>query len=224
MRSGTPGPERRCPDCGALASSDAEWCNQCFRSLLEPDPEPEPAPVSTVATAGLEASVAQGGAPATGTAPPTWPCPVCDHRNPIEADACVVCGTTFAQMMRQDEAPPTVDPADAMHASLLFPGLGHRKVGRGLDGLARGALFVVLAAMAITVAVSGLRSPATIALCSVFVAGAVLVYAGSAWEASRMADGGGPIVSSRGLMWVTVVVIIASVMLLAMSFVTVARR
>jgi len=35
---------RRCTNCGALATSDAEWCGQCFASLVEPDPEPEPEP------------------------------------------------------------------------------------------------------------------------------------------------------------------------------------
>ena len=49
MQSGPPGVERRCPDCGALASPDAEWCGQCFRSLAEPEPEREPLPAAAVA-------------------------------------------------------------------------------------------------------------------------------------------------------------------------------
>jgi hypothetical protein len=135
-----------------------------------------------------------------------------------------VCGTTFASLMRQDEAPPRVHPKDALSASLLFPGLGHRKVGRGLDGLARGVLFVVLTAMAATVFVSGVGSASTFGVFALFLGAALLVYFGSAWEAYHMADGGRAIVSSRALLWATVAVILASVMMLALSVVTFSNR
>ena len=228
MRSGTSGAERRCPDCGALASPDAEWCGQCFRSLREPDPEPDPVPApvpgpATAVTHG-EPQDAVTSADPDRLGAPTWPCPACGNANPIELDACAVCGTTFASLMRQDEAPPTVDPKDALSASLLYPGLGHRKVGRGLDGLARGVLFTVLAAMAITVYVSGVGSSGTFGVFALFLGGALAVYLGSAYEAYRLAEGEGPLVSSRALLWATVVVIIVSVMLLAVSLVTAARQ
>ncbi len=35
--------EGRCPNCGALVSPDADWCNLCFASLRDPRPE-APAP------------------------------------------------------------------------------------------------------------------------------------------------------------------------------------
>ena len=88
-----------------------------------------------------------------------------------------------------------------MVASLLFPGLGHRRVGRGLDGLARAVLFTLLAAMAATMLLSGVSSPVMFGVAALFVVGAVLVYAGSAWEASHIAEGGQPVVSSRTLLW-----------------------
>ena len=227
MQIGPPGVERRCPDCGALAASDAEWCGQCFRSLREPEPEPESAtavvttaqPVSLAQTAEEEGS--NGGAEQR---TPTWPCPACGNVNPIELDACAVCGTTFASLMRQDEAPPQIHPKDAFSASLLYPGLGHRKAGRGLDGLARGVLFTVLTAMAATVFVSGVGSAATFGIFALFLGAALLVYFGSAWEAYHIADGGQALVSSRALLWATVGVILASVMLLALSVVTAAKR
>jgi hypothetical protein len=226
VQTGSSASEQRCPDCGALASPDAEWCGQCFRSLVEPEPEPEPQPTEpdpSLAAAGIAGATA---APPGGRArrAPTWPCPTCGAENALELDACAVCGTTFASLMRRDEAPPEVDPRDAVRASLLFPGLGHRKVGRGLDGLARGALFTVLAAMALTVLLSGVRTGGALAMFAVFFGAALLVYAGSAWEAYRLAEGGRPFVSSRALMWVTVAVIMASVALLALSVVTAARR
>jgi hypothetical protein len=218
MQTGSSASERRCPECGALASPDAEWCGQCFRSLVEPKPEPQPV-AAALATADAPVPSGEGSRRA-----PTWPCPACGNENALELDACAVCGTTFASLMRRDEAPPEIDPKDALRSSLLYPGLGHRKVGRGLDGLARGVLFTVLAAMAVTVLVSGVRSTGALAVFAVFFLAALLIYAGSTWEAYRLAEGGRPFVSSRALMWVTVVVIMTSVALLAASVVTVARR
>lgn len=214
MRSGSTAAERRCPDCGALASPDAEWCGQCFRSLTEPEVE-EPA--------RAEPSPALAAPAATDARAATWPCPACGNENALDLDACSVCGTTFASLMRQDEAPPRVDPKDAASASLLYPGLGHRKVGRGLDGLARGVLFTVLAAMAATVLISGVDSAGTLGVLLLFVGGALLVYLGSAYEAYRMAAGEGPLVSSRALLWATVAIVIGSVMVIAVSLISAAR-
>jgi hypothetical protein len=154
---------------------------------------------------------------------PVWPCPACGTDNPIELDACAVCGTTFASLMRQDDAPPQVDPAAAAKASLLFPGLGHRKVGKSLDGVARGVLFAVLASMAATMFVSGVSTSGTLGVFALFLGAALLVYVGSALEAFRIAEGGQPFVSSRALLWATAVVIIGSVLLLAVSVVTATR-
>ena len=214
MRSGSTAAERRCPDCGALAGPDAEWCGQCFRSLaeLEADPPADAGrpPVPAPATAA-DARAA------------TWPCPACGNENGLELDACSVCGTTFASLMRQGEAPVRVDPKDAMSASLLYPGLGHRKVGKGLDGLARGVLFTVLAAMAATVLVAGVDSAGTFGVFALFLGAALLVYLGSAYEAYRMAAGEPSLVSSRALLWATVAIIIGSVMVIAVSLISAAR-
>jgi hypothetical protein len=224
MQTGSELGARRCPDCGALASPDAEWCGQCFRPLVEPVPASMPAPGQAPQHVAVAAAPADA-APADRPAPvPVWPCPACGNDNAIELDACAVCGTTFASLMRQDDAPPKVDPTEALKASLLFPGLGHRKVGRGLDGLARGVLFAVLAAMAATMFISGVTTSGTFGVFALFLGAALLVYVGSAFEAYRLAEGGQPFVTSRALLWATVVVIIGSVLLLAVSVVTVARR
>lgn len=220
MERGSTGGDRRCPDCDALVSADAEWCGQCFRSLREPERLEEPVVAASVVTKDVPAGL---GATGPGSAP-TWPCPACGHANPIELDACAVCGTTFAALMRQGEAPPPVEPREALVASLLFPGLGHKRVGRGLDGLARAVLFTLLAAMAVTMLLSGFGSPMLFVVAALFVGGAALVYAGSAWEASHIADGGQPVVSSRALLWATVVVVFGSVVLLAVTVVSATRR
>jgi hypothetical protein len=220
-----PTAERRCPDCGALAGPDAEWCGQCLRSLVEPEPEPQPVPAEDPFAAHEADPSAESEPPAAGSRrAPTWPCPACGNENALELDACAVCGTTFASLMRQDDVPPQIDPKDAMSASLLFPGLGHRRVGRALDGLARGVLFVVLAAMAATMFVSGVGSSGALGVFALFLGGALIVYLGSAYEAYQLADGGRPLVSSRALLWATVVVILGSVLVLAASLVTAARR
>ena len=228
MQTGSAPSDRRCPDCGALAAPDAEWCGQCFRSLAEPppdpDPEPEPGAAGEPARGPSGAEQMRTAEQEASKAAPTWPCPTCGNANPLELDACAVCGTTFASFMRQDEAPPRIDPKEALSASLLFPGLGHRKIGRGLDGLARGVLFVVLVSMAATVFLAGVSSAATFGVFALFLGSALTVYLGTAWEAFHMADGGRALLSSRALLWATVAVIMASVLMLAMSVVTLSSR
>ncbi len=220
--------ERRCPECGALVSDDARWCGQCFRSLIQPVPEPESTPPS--ATLVSEPALAKASAPAapeTGSEPtstPTWPCPACGNENPLELDVCQVCGTSFAAMMRQDETPLRTDPKEAVKWSIIFPGLGHKKAGRGPDGLARGVLFVLVFSMAILTGFSGLSTPVGVGIFLLYLVATIVVYVGSAVEASRIAQGGEPFISARHLLWVTVALILGSVALLAVSVVFAARR
>jgi hypothetical protein len=213
--------ERRCPSCGALVLADAPWCGQCFASLAEPELEPEP-----IEAAAQGAAEGAGSSAATDRAAkvPTWRCPACEHDNAIELDACAVCGTPFATLMRQGEERPQVDPKDALAWSLIFPGLGHRKVGRGVDGLARGVLFAVLFSMALLTGLSGVSSGTIFGLFAVFMGFSLAVYVGSALEAYRLAEGGEPFVSARVLLWATVGVILLSVVVLALAVVTAARR
>lgn len=205
--------ERRCPSCQALVAADATWCGQCFTSLVEPTlpEEPEPAPARAPAPASGEA------APGVGRTEAYWPCGVCGGRNPIEAETCATCGTPFAQVMREAPAARTVDPKDAVTASLVFPGLGHRKVGRGMDGLARGILFGLSFGMALLVGISGTGSSALFMVFVLFLVTALAVYAFSAYEASHLAKGGDVLISSRALLWVLVGLVMLSTLLLAMA-------
>jgi hypothetical protein len=50
------------------------------------------------------------------------------------------------------------------------------------------------------------------------------VYLGSAFEAYRIADGGGPLVSARALLWTTVAVVMVSIGLLTASVFSVSAR
>ena len=135
-----------------------------------------------------------------------------------------MCGTPFAALMRMDERHPDVDPVTALLWSLVFPGLGHRKVGRPVEGLARGILFVILVGMAVLVALAGTSSGMLSAILGLFVILALVVYLGSAVEAYRLAQGGEPLVGARTLMWATVAVVMLSVLMLAMSVIATAKR
>jgi hypothetical protein len=222
---------RRCPDCGALASADAAWCGQCFRPLNEPvapdDGAAEESRPPSIAARPADAdagSATQTPANTAARQAPTWPCPACGNANAIELDACAVCGTSFASLMRQDDMPPDVDPREAFRWSLAYPGLGHRKVGRAADGVARGVLFTIVFAIAILTALSGLSSPIAVGIFVVFLAMAAVVYVGSAYEAAHLASGGRPFVSARTLLWITVGVIMASVAGLVITVVSTVNR
>jgi hypothetical protein len=218
--------EFRCPACGALVSADASWCGQCFAPLLDadsgPDPEPEAttgpaAPAITAPVPGRDG----GGAPAS---EPMWPCSACGNRNPIALDACAVCGTSFTALMKQDDAPILIPPEEAVRWSLAFPGLGHRKVGRSLDGLTRGILFAMLGGMAVLIALGGLRSTVLIGLFVLYLGCALAVYVGSALEARRLAQGGDLFLPTRQVLWAGVIMMMASLALLTLSVITSTKR
>jgi hypothetical protein len=216
------GAERRCPSCGALVAADAEWCGQCFAPLTPARVEPDPSTVPAIAEGG--AVEAPETAPVA--APPEaafWPCSVCGTRNRIEADTCETCGTPFALVMQSVTTREPVDPHDALMRSLIFPGLGHRMVGRATDGAVRGGVFAVSLAAALIAGLSGVRSAAMLVIVVAFLAIAVAVYVVSALEASQLARGGDLIVSSRTILWVLVGAIFLSVAVAGFAVVSAAR-
>lgn len=206
--------ERRCPNCSALVTPDATWCGQCFASLERPKERPArpPGPPEPLPD------------PDGGPRVATWPCVVCGEHNPIEADACTACGTPFATMMRLDEPAGQGTPRDAVAWSLIYPGLGHRKAGLPLDGLARGILFTMTFGMALLIGLGGVRSGPIFALFVLYLLLALGVYGGSAYEARRVALGGGLLVPSRPLMWATVGLTLLSVISLAVAVGTATAR
>jgi hypothetical protein len=220
------GAERRCPSCGALVIADAAWCGQCLTPLAQDAPvaaadEASSAPATEAAPA---ATTGPRPAAVATTAAPTWPCPVCEHPNPLDLDTCEVCGTPFAALMNQRSTVTDVTPKEAMRASLIFPGLGHRKLGYGLDGLARAALFVLLGGMALLIALGGFGSGMLLAIFAIYLILAVAVYVGSAVEARNLAQGGGLIVPTRQAMWAAVIVIMTSMGLLVVAVIATTKR
>lgn len=194
--------ERRCPSCGALVALDAEWCGQCLRPLDRP-PQPDAAAVrATPSSAGER----------VGT--PTWVCPACEHENAIALDRCEVCGTPFAQLFAEPERRVEIDPAAAMRWSLLLPGLGHWKAGYRLDGLARMVLFVwTFGTVLVLLATRSGGLGTAGALFALYAVSAVALYVVSAIDARRVAARLDPMVSSRLLLWASVVLVVLSVLL-----------
>jgi hypothetical protein len=214
-------PDRRCPNCGALVSEDAEWCGQCFTSLREHEPPPSvPAP-----------ALADAGATEAAAAPPAreeptgafWPCPVCGTKNPIVLEACEVCGTPFAVVMR-GETRREVDPAKAFRRSLLYPGLGHAMLGYSLDGFARGAVFTLAVLVVIFLPLSVPSTPLTIVSIVLSLAAAGGIYAVSAVETKRLTERRGLLVESRFLLWGAVGLMMVTVGSIALSVASETRR
>ncbi len=78
-----------------------------------------------------------------------WTCSRCDTENPLDQQACTVCGTTFAEVVSPHQERPERDPGTAAMISLFFPGAGHGYLGLWGQAIARGVLhawvlFVVL--------------------------------------------------------------------------------
>jgi hypothetical protein len=216
-------PERRCPNCGALVSEDAEWCGQCFTNLRAPDP-PSAVPAPAVGETS-EASAARA-ADTGATERPSgafWPCPVCGTNNPIVLEACEVCGTPFAAVMRGDTR-RDADPDAAFRRSLLFPGLGHAMLGYSLDGFARGAVFTLAVLVAILLPLSVPTTSLTILAVVLSVAAAAGVYALSAVEVKRLVQRRGLIVESRFLLWGAVGLMMLTVGAIALSVASETRR
>jgi RNA polymerase subunit RPABC4/transcription elongation factor Spt4 len=115
----------RCPHCGALLRSGAQWCTLCYADLR---PAPEPEPVAATVREPSYAGSAPGAAIDPLTAPPTvplsaleeaaqalvrtpapdadpeaepsapavgWPCSGCDAIVSFDEDVCPTCGTRF---------------------------------------------------------------------------------------------------------------------------------
>ena len=214
-------------------TADAEWCGQCLTPLKRTPVSREElaAKVGIKITQEPAADVPSGSRDRVGPPTPTgvkarlsWPCPACEHENDIQLNLCEICGTSFASLMKADEEPVNVAPKDAAIRSLIYPGLGHRKAGRGADGVARGALFTLSLMLFVMVVLSGLGSVGQSAMVALYLMTTLIVYFGSAAEAYRVAAGGPLFVSSRTLLWITVALLLVSIGLLAFAATVLTRR
>jgi hypothetical protein len=72
-----------------------------------------------------------------------WTCKSCDTENPLALQMCSVCGTQFANTLK-DEKPRITerDPGTVAMYSLFMPGAGHAYMGMWGQAIARGILQV----------------------------------------------------------------------------------
>ena len=157
----------------------------------------------------------------------TWTCPACEARNPIEASACTTCGTPFARLFQERAERPEMDPQSAAVWSMMFPGLGHWKLGRRAEAVARFAMFGWAFGALMILVVSRIGKGGfgpTFPLFLLFAFAAATIYVLSAIDAYRLAAGEAPLVSSRTLLWAAAGFVVLSVLIA--SFVTLpsARR
>lgn len=244
--------ERRCRSCGAILYEGAAWCGMCFAPVevrTEPGTETETetktgtqtetvrgpdthGDASADAGAGEPAAVGETHASsrdrvtavADATTTPMWPCPLCGGRNSMDLDLCATCGTPFAALMREERIRPDVEPSAAFRRSLVFPGLGHRLVGRTLDGFARGVLFGMLLIATLVLGVSGVSSGLVHSLFLVYASATMGVYIVTALEAARLARGEELMLPSRTLLWVAVTILLLSIVIVSFAIATSGRR
>lgn len=218
--------ERRCPSCGALVSAGAEWCGQCFTPLGRTD-------VGDHTDRARDGGVHAGSVSATARGlevrqgKPAWTCPVCEAQNPIEAAACSTCGTPFARLFEEPADRPIVDPQSAAAWSMALPGLGHWKLGRRADAVARVVMFAWAFGALLVLLVSRFGSGGlgpTLPLFLLFLGSAVAIYVLSAVDAYRIASGETPLVGSRTLLWASAGVVVLSVLLASFVTLPAARR
>lgn len=211
--------ERRCPNCDALVSDDADWCGQCFTDLRQPPPPPAP-PV------GAEEPALVSRDPETAVRPqgdPFWPCSVCGAHNPIVLEVCETCGTPFSAVMR-GVTKRDVDAQAALTRSLVFPGAGHAMLGYPIDGFARGVLFVLSVGLVIFLSIAALHTAVMLLAILLMLGLAVGVYVLSAMEIKELAARGRLMVPSKFLLWVSVGVMFLVVGAIALSVATSTRR
>lgn len=226
-------PELRCANCGALVSADAEWCGQCYEPLQRPSEttvagsDELPPTVSTTVAAPAaapertdrtdrdsRASAAALGAAAierteSGT---VWTCPVCEQKNAMSLSVCPACGTPFARLFQEPETAPHVEPGTVLALSFLLPGLGHWKLGRKGDAVARMVLFAwsfgTVLVLAFARSGKGLGPVASLFL--LFVGSTLILWLVSALDAYRIASDERPFVSSRMLLWASAGLVVVS--------------
>jgi len=207
-------------------AADAEWCGQCFTPLHSAEPAAPTTAVATQRPAGASGGLL-GGAIQIEDGRPQWTCPACDTSNPIEAGVCTACGTPFGRLLEEPSTAPQMDPQTAAVWSMLFPGLGHWKLGRRGDAIARFAMFGWSFGALLVLLVSrfgkGGMGP-TMPLFLLFLGASVAIYVLSAMDAYRIAGGEQPLVGSRALLWTSAGLIVLSVLIATFVTLPAARR
>lgn len=198
----------------------------------EPDPPPPdasrsgavPSPARGAATTGTAgAGATAGGGGVVGTSERfrqtdegiDWRCEVCDSWSPIERTTCATCGAAFARAVDAAGPEPSelVSENAALVASIAMPGLGHYLMGRRGQGVARMGVFLTWFVGGLVLLASALGAGASILPAVPLLAGAVIVWLASVADALTLHRGRGQeLLRPRVLLWLTVVVIGATML------------
>ena len=130
----------------------------------------------------------------------TWRCSRCETDNPLEAQVCSVCGTTFAASMQPPKPRVERDPNTVALYSLFFPGAGHWYMDMRPQAIARGVLSVWVIVVAL---IAGIQGSMVLAL--PFAAVAFVLWVLGAHDAYREARGEPAQVILKGRMFMYVV-------------------
>jgi ribosomal protein L40E/TM2 domain-containing membrane protein YozV len=127
----------------------------------------------------------------------TWTCRMCETPNPLSADTCAVCGSTFSDTMRPPEPQVVGDPNQAALYSLFFPGAGHAYIGQWGQAVARAIMsaWVLLVTAFLLFGASGGSNKV---FAAVFALVATALWLAAAHDAFREASGQQSLVILQG--------------------------
>jgi ribosomal protein L40E len=156
----------------------------------------------------------------------SWTCSRCDADNPLQANACSVCGTAFAEVVGPPPEPRVArDPNMAAFASLFYPGAGHAYLGMWGQAVARAALSTwVLGVVIFALLANGVPGATLIGI--VFGIVSLALWGVAAHDAFREATDQGDLVilKPRAFLYVTIVLLFVLFASLVMAGFSVSRN
>lgn len=200
-----------CAHCGASNPAEAAWCGQCY------SPFDAPARVDEAVLEAAADVLAAATAPDADSAPGEWLCRLCDTANAVADSVCASCGVSIFDSIapKQSEAPAA---DDVLRRGAWFPGLGYGLVGQSAIGVVVALLAIAAGGTGLSMALSG--APAGIILVAICIG----IWAVSAFDAYRVAQGAQMILTPRALSVVGGVVVLIILVTVAQAFSTVNNR
>jgi hypothetical protein len=200
----------RCSSCGGLNAAGADWCGQCLRRFTPPEASsPEPSrpgrEIPPAADKPVARTSGQSGAFRIDDRGVAWTCARCETVNDLRARVCSVCGTGFAETIKEPETPIVGDPNKAVLYSLFYPGAGHAYLGLWSQAVARAVMSTwVVAVMMFAAFQKGV--PGAMIIAVLFGLSSFVLWACAAHDAYREArhEGGAVILKGRSFLWVTI--------------------
>lgn len=235
----------RCVRCGALNPDGADWCGQCLMRFGTPIPLVAPArPEGSDRSPALDPPEGVAGADGATSAPARppdlgrtvavrlvpsssgrirqvdgrleWACPSCDEVNPIDEQACTVCGSPLLDLFRVPAPPRPPRRAGVALGLSLLPGLGCWYAG----SLAAGLIRLLLAGtwLAALVVLWPRPEPALVLVKALFLVALVGLWVTSAVDALRLARHRRPLVDQRVLAVAAIALCLALALGMMLSF------